>query len=378
MYLYRAVNRLLWRDSYLAKILLVSFLGVHVPIIGAVTYILLASGRGVMENLDIVLAMLVATLLGTIATLVIHYGLLAPVRNAARALDRYLENRTVPSLPTKYPDEAGVLMANVQEAVTRLDLALDALQAEKEAESQRVQDKLALLGGMSHELRTPLNHIIGFAEMMSNEVMGPLGGDKYRDYAEGIGASGADLMETVKSLMEIGEAETAGALAPEAVGLDEPLEHAIALAHFNADRRDIVIRRGPMESGLACQTDPRALKQALTHLMQVAVATAADGAVCAVSAGRTEGGVEIAIRSGGGRWKMDDLPPELRRQVDGDFYSDANDADEIPTVTGNAVRLSLVTTLMRITGGELSVSQDEGGRTARLVVPAADRLERAA
>lgn len=43
-----------------------------------------------------------------------------------------------------------------------------------------------LTARMSHELRTPLNAVIGFSDMMSAELFGPLGHDRYRDYARHI------------------------------------------------------------------------------------------------------------------------------------------------------------------------------------------------
>ena len=51
------------------------------------------------------------------------------------------------------------------------------------------------LAAISHELRTPLNSIIGFAEMMTQEFMGPLGSPEYREYANLIGNAGRNILE---------------------------------------------------------------------------------------------------------------------------------------------------------------------------------------
>ena len=37
---------------------------------------------------------------------------------------------------------------------------------------------------MSHELRTPLNAINGFSEILSNELYGPMGDERYKGYAQ--------------------------------------------------------------------------------------------------------------------------------------------------------------------------------------------------
>jgi len=43
--------------------------------------------------------------------------------------------------------------------------------------------KSGFLAAMSHELRTPLNAVIGFAEIMHQQVLGPITTPEYRDYA---------------------------------------------------------------------------------------------------------------------------------------------------------------------------------------------------
>lgn len=52
-----------------------------------------------------------------------------------------------------------------------------------------------LLSTISHGLRTPLNTIIGFAEMMEEELLGPIGTPQYREYAAIIGRSGRGILE---------------------------------------------------------------------------------------------------------------------------------------------------------------------------------------
>ena len=46
------------------------------------------------------------------------------------------------------------------------------------------------IANMNHELRTPLNAVIGFSEILTNELFGPIGNSRYRDYAADIHASG--------------------------------------------------------------------------------------------------------------------------------------------------------------------------------------------
>lgn len=63
-------------------------------------------------------------------------------------------------------------------------------------------DDYVVLRALSHEMRTPLNNIIGFADMMSGEILGPMSPPQYRDYAEDIRKSGQNIMNLFNELLE--------------------------------------------------------------------------------------------------------------------------------------------------------------------------------
>jgi PAS domain S-box-containing protein len=69
------------------------------------------------------------------------------------------------------------------------------------------QARLRFLASITHELRTPLNAIIGFSDMMNNEVFGPVGHTKYKEYAEHIRESGLHLVDLVSDLLDMSKIE---------------------------------------------------------------------------------------------------------------------------------------------------------------------------
>ncbi len=67
--------------------------------------------------------------------------------------------------------------------------------------------KAAFLADMSHELKTPLNAVLGFSEIIRDEVMGPVGHDAYRDYAADIHASGKRLLSIINDVLDVSRLE---------------------------------------------------------------------------------------------------------------------------------------------------------------------------
>lgn len=61
---------------------------------------------------------------------------------------------------------------------------------------------VSVLSTLSHEVRTPLNNIIGFADMMSAEMLGPMSHPQYREYAEDIRKSGQSILDLLDELLE--------------------------------------------------------------------------------------------------------------------------------------------------------------------------------
>jgi signal transduction histidine kinase len=61
----------------------------------------------------------------------------------------------------------------------------------------------ALMAQMSHELRTPLNAVIGFADIMQRQLLGPLGNQHYQDYVRHIGESGGQLLKSAEEALAI-------------------------------------------------------------------------------------------------------------------------------------------------------------------------------
>lgn len=112
-------------------------------------------------------------------------------------LARYLREAKIDDRPHQLhahnpeKDEASGYMLRLKKVTT--DTAIVAM-IPADADPGIVVGRETLMA-IGHELRTPLNSIIGFAEMMSQEFMGPLGSPEYREYANLIGNAGRSILE---------------------------------------------------------------------------------------------------------------------------------------------------------------------------------------
>ncbi len=121
LYLYYFLSRFPYLKNYKRKIMLVAFLGTHIPLLTLLAYFVISSSFTFDIKVRIILIALLATLVGTALTLYALHNLLAPVTLTFLALREYLSKKTLPNLPTKFTDEAGILMADTSHTIKKLD-----------------------------------------------------------------------------------------------------------------------------------------------------------------------------------------------------------------------------------------------------------------
>ncbi|MEQ8603958.1 MAG: PAS domain-containing protein [Marivibrio sp.] len=182
---------------------------------------------------------------------------------------------------TKFPilNEAGevVGLGGLDIDVTVRSEAERALKLAKEEAEMASRAKSDFLANMSHEIRTPLNAILGFAELIREEVFGPLGNPRYQEYADDIYRSGKHLMEVIGDILDLSKIEAGKYEVERApVAVDEVVRAAIGLLGKGADARSLTLvqsgRRGVYVLG-----DRRAVKQILLNLVSNAIKFTTEG-----------------------------------------------------------------------------------------------------
>ena len=228
------------------------------------------------------------------------------------------------------------------------------------------EQKKSFLRMVSHELRTPLNAVIGFSEILSCELYGPLGSPQYREYAEHILASGHKLLSLVNQVLEIARLE--GHAADMDLG-PEPLDHALedALEQLNADLREtgVTIDISDDTAGLGVLADGRGLRTMLFNLLRNAVTWSPAGGVVSVTAVERAGMIDVVISDHGPGVDPADIPRLLKPFEQGQCALTRRS-------NGAGLGLPIVEALSGAMGGRLGITSAPGeGLTARLSLPAA-------
>jgi signal transduction histidine kinase len=166
--------------------------------------------------------------------------------------------------------------------------------------------KRAFLRLVSHELRTPLNSILGFSEILSAELYGPLGAPQYKEYAEIIRGSGKKLLRLVNQVLEIGRLEGVE-LEVGVEALEPAFESAIAASAIDFARgvHVRVVEHGELPLVLA---DPWGLRTVLSHLIQNAAMFSPDDGEIRLRAEVRDGYVEVVVEDDGEGVDPADLP----------------------------------------------------------------------
>jgi two-component system cell cycle sensor histidine kinase PleC len=155
-----------------------------------------------------------------------------------------------------------------------------------------------LTAHMSHELRTPLNAVLGFSELMSKEVFGPLGSSTYGDYARDIHASGRMLLKSAEDALAITALLTAPSRRMQSCHLKTIMDDVRGFAQCDLDARSITIET-LVDADIEVIGDAQAIRQMLINLITEASRNACAGTVVRAEVHRADDLVALSITLSG-------------------------------------------------------------------------------
>jgi PAS domain S-box-containing protein len=245
------------------------------------------------------------------------------------------------------------LVSVLRDITQRKTQQLEMKMAQERAEAAS-KAKSRFLANMSHELRTPLNAVIGFTDLMRQRMFGPLGNERYEEYATLIYDSGQLLLDLISDMLDMAKIE-AGKLElnMERVDLTGTVEDSVRMLRDRAHNCGLELTFSAPREGVSLIGDRRAVKQILLNLLTNAIKFTPAGGHVGVSV-RMEGGrATIAVRDTGIGIPDSELP-----RLGKPFEQVC--ADPMLAKSGTGLGLALVRALVEKHGGNLGIASEEG------------------
>ncbi len=227
---------------------------------------------------------------------------------------------------------------------------------EKDRAEAANQAKSEFLANMSHELRTPLNAIIGFSELMEQALFGPLGSQRYEEYATDINSSGKYLLGVINDILDMSKIEAGQfSMEREEIDLSPLISETVRVISLAAAEKSIKIDTripGPVK----LFADRRAIKQIVINLLSNAVKFTGQGGHITVKARNTSGAMTLTIEDNGCG-----IPKSALGKLGRPFEQVQNQFSK--NHAGSGLGLAISRSLAELHGGALKIRSTEGSGT---------------
>jgi signal transduction histidine kinase len=292
--------------------------------------------------------------LALILGLVLSSAIVEPVRRMRTRLAAIASGDFSGHVEVPNRDELGGLAADLN----RMNDELGRLYSELEAASKH---KSEFLANMSHELRTPLNAVIGFSDVLRDQMFGALN-EKQMEYVNDIHTSGRHLLTLINDILDMSKIEAGRMdLQVSSFSLPEVLRNSVSLLRERATRQGIALSLDIDPNIDVIEADERLVKQVLFNLLSNALNFTERGGHVDVAARERGDEVAISVRDDGVG-----IAPEDQARI----FLEFEQAGRSTAQEGTGLGLALSRRFVELHGGRLTVDSAPGaGSTFTFTLP---------
>jgi len=174
---------------------------------------------------------------------------------------------------------------NIFDARQALRAAESALENAMKNEKRNIAQQRLRIAELAHEVRTPLNAVIGYAQILSEQLMGPLGTPEYVDHARTIHRAAFHLLQVCDSMLdEFTPDDKPKTFHLEGVDAGLVIDSVVDLFSYMAKERDVTLTATTDDNFPKLKTDPTRLNQILINLVSNAIKFTPKGGTVNVAA----------------------------------------------------------------------------------------------
>ena len=216
----------------------------------------------------------------------------------------------------------------------------------------------------SHELKTPINVILGYLQLMEEEIYGPLTA-KQREVAGTIGTQARTLARLASQLLDVSRFEAGGGrIEPRRVHLPAMLDELERTFHVLAVQRDInfrIVRQAGLPETVLW--DPERINEVTGNLLSNAFKFTPAGGTVELTAGPADSSVLIQVRDTGAGIPAEQLPHVFEK-----FYQADN--QRAASAKGTGLGLAIAKEIVEAHRGQIRCESSVGrGTLFTLLLP---------
>jgi two-component system, NarL family, sensor histidine kinase BarA len=232
--------------------------------------------------------------------------------------------------------------------------------------------KSSFLATVSHELRTPLTSIIGYSEMLSEGLVGPMNPEQ-TDYVRTIMDKGDTLLKLISSILDISQIEAGKVrLTFDGVLVSDVVTSALSSVKPQAQKKGLVVDTKLPPRAVEARADREKLRQVVVNLLSNAVKFTPKGGWVQVVLTEIQPQSELGSAPGYRIVVQDSgvgIPADQLDKVFQSFYQVDNSSTR--EFGGAGLGLAIVKSYVEGHGGVVKVTSEVGrGSRFEVVLPA--------
>ncbi len=252
----------------------------------------------------------------------------------------------------------------VQEDISEKKKMIEELIDSKEKAEQANRLKSIFLSNMSHELRTPMVGVLGFTELLEQEITD----GEHLEMLKSITISGQRLLETLNSILDLARIEANKyEISFSEFSINDFIKEEVRIYEGKAITKNLFLSFHPYKEDLIIKSDKNILHGIISNLVNNAIKFTYYGGVtikCDLINKDEKDFVDIKVTDSG-----IGIPEESKKLIFEEFRQASEGFSR--NFEGTGLGLSITNKLVHFLNGEITVKSSEGmGSTFNVVIPA--------